>query len=130
MEQPYVELHFGRAAVVSHPAWPSLEWQTYSWDFETHGSFYGCRKACESLHVQMNPHDGQVLVVNTTRDALTHGRVIATYYTPAGKRLGRQRVVLEEIAANAVTPAMSARPTREPGLLHGAARTVCRWQAG
>ena len=56
----------------------------------------------------MNPHDGQVLVVNTTRDALTHGRVIATYYTPAGKRLGRQRVVLEEIAANAVTPAMSA----------------------
>lgn len=56
----------------------------------------------------MNPHDGQVLVVNTIRDALTHGRVIATYYTPAGKRLGRQRVVLEEIAANAVTPAMSA----------------------
>lgn len=28
---------------MSHPAWPSLEWQTYSWDFETHGSFYGCR---------------------------------------------------------------------------------------
>lgn len=93
---------------MSHPAWPSLEWQTYSWDFETHGSFYGCRKACEPLHVQMNPHDGQVLVVNTTRDVLMHGRVLATCYTSAGKRLGRQEAALQEIAANAVTPAMVA----------------------
>ena len=93
---------------MSHPAWPSLEWQTYSWDFETHGSFYGCRKACEPLHVQMNPHDGLVLVVNTTRSALTHGQVVATCYTPAGKRLSRQSTDLAQIAANGLTPALQA----------------------
>ena len=26
---------------MSHPAWPSVEWQTYSWDYETFGSFFG-----------------------------------------------------------------------------------------
>lgn len=93
---------------MSHPAWPSLEWQTYSWDFETHGSFYGCRKACEPLHVQMNPHDGQVLVVNTTREAHASGRVTVTCYTPEGKRIGRQEVRLGTIAANGVTPAVQA----------------------
>lgn len=93
---------------MSHPAWPSLEWQTYSWDFETHGSFYGCRKACEPLHVQMNPHDGLALVVNTTRSALTHGQVVATCYTPAGKRLSRQSTDLAQIAANGLTPALQA----------------------
>lgn len=93
---------------MSHPAWPSLEWQTYSWDFETHGSFYGCRKACEPLHVQMNPHDGQVLVINTTRDAHARGRVVATCYTPGGRRLGRQSTDLAQIAANGVTPALHA----------------------
>lgn len=93
---------------MSHPAWPSLEWQTYSWDFETHGAYYGCRKACEPLHVQMNPHDGQVLVVNTTREACARGRVTVTCYTADGKRLGRQQAELKRIAANAVTPALKA----------------------
>ena len=39
-------------------------------------------------------------------DAFRYGYALKRY--AAGKRLGRQRVVLEEIAANAVTPAMSA----------------------
>lgn len=81
-------------------------------------------------HVQMNPHDGQVLVVNTIRDALTHGRVIATYYTPAGNASAGSVLCWRKLAANAVTPAMSAALPENRGLLHGAARTVCRWQAG
>lgn len=39
---------------MSHPAWPSTIWQTYTWDGETTGAFYGCKKACESLHLQYN----------------------------------------------------------------------------
>lgn len=91
---------------MSHPAWPSLEWQTYSWDFETHGSFYGCRKACEPLHVQLNPHDGQVQVVNTTREALSDTKVVVTRYTPVGKRLDRRSAEVGEAAANSVTTAL------------------------
>jgi hypothetical protein len=51
---------------MSHPAWPSMIWQTYSWDFQTHGSFYGSKKGCEPLHIQMNLHDDKVLVANTS----------------------------------------------------------------
>ncbi len=51
---------------MTHPAWPSMIWQTYSWDFETHGSYFGTMKACEPVHVQMNLHDNKVIAVNTT----------------------------------------------------------------
>lgn len=30
---------------MSHPAWPSMIWQTYSYDYETHGSFYGANES-------------------------------------------------------------------------------------
>lgn len=51
---------------MSHPAWPSTVWQTYSWDYETTGAYYGAKKACEPFHIQMNAHDYTIAVVNTT----------------------------------------------------------------
>jgi hypothetical protein len=51
---------------MTHPAWPSMIWQTYSWDYETHGSYYGTKKACEPLHIQMNLHDQKVIAVNSS----------------------------------------------------------------
>ena len=51
---------------MSHPAWPSVEWQTYSWDYETFGSYYGSKKACEPVHIQMNLDDNYVVIINTT----------------------------------------------------------------
>lgn len=49
---------------MSHPAWPSTIWQTYTWDGETTGAFYGCRKACEKLHLQFNPITKKIESVN------------------------------------------------------------------
>jgi hypothetical protein len=51
---------------MTHPAWPSMIWQTYSWDGETHGSYFGAKKACEPVHVQMARHDGSIMAVNAT----------------------------------------------------------------
>lgn len=51
---------------MTHPAWPSTVWQTYSWDYETHGAYFGARKACEPLHIQFNLHNNKVVVVNTS----------------------------------------------------------------
>jgi hypothetical protein len=51
---------------MSHPAWPSMVWQTYSWDYETFGSFFGSKKACEPIHIQINLHDNKVVLVNTS----------------------------------------------------------------
>src|SRR5690606_8266389 len=44
----------GRLLWMSHPAWPSLMWQIYSHDYDTHASYYGAKKAAAPLHVQMN----------------------------------------------------------------------------
>lgn len=51
---------------MSHPAWPSLVWQTYDYFFEPTAAYFGCKKACEPLHVQFNRLSGRVEVVNTS----------------------------------------------------------------
>lgn len=95
---------------MSHPAWPSLEWQTYSWDFETHGSYYGCRKACEPVHIQLHADDGRIAVVNTTLETLSDVKVIVSRHTWGGKRLSCQTARLERIAANSLTPVPGFAP--------------------
>jgi hypothetical protein len=57
----------GQIVWMSHPAWPSFIWQTYTWDCQTPGSYFGAKKASEPLHVQFNLDDGTVTVVNNTR---------------------------------------------------------------
>ena len=49
---------------MSHPAWPSMVWQTYDYYFEPTGAYFGCKKACEPLHIQWNPVHAEVEVVN------------------------------------------------------------------
>ena len=49
---------------MSHPAWPSLVWQTYDYFFEPTAAYFGCKKACEPIHIQWNPVSGQVEVVS------------------------------------------------------------------
>lgn len=72
---------------MSHPAWPSVEWQTYSWDYETFGSYYGSRKACEPVHIQMNLHDHEVVVLNTTLTPVDNAKVSLTCYDLRGKKV-------------------------------------------
>jgi hypothetical protein len=40
---------------MSHPAWPSMVWQTYDYYFDPTGAYFGCKKACEPIHIQWNP---------------------------------------------------------------------------
>lgn len=49
---------------MSHPCWPSLVWQTYDYFFDPTGAYFGCKKACEPLHIQFNGQSGNVEVVN------------------------------------------------------------------
>jgi hypothetical protein len=56
---------------MSHPAWPSTVWQTYSSDYETNGVYYGSRKACERLHIQFEPDTYNVYFINNTLDDLS-----------------------------------------------------------
>ena len=86
---------------MSHPAWPSVEWQTYSWDYETFGSYYGSRKACEPVHVQMNLDDHDVVVLNTTASVLEGLEVALVCYDLAGKKLMSRVIKDVDVSANA-----------------------------
>jgi hypothetical protein len=49
---------------MSHPAWPSLLWQTYDYFFDTDAGYFGAKKASEPLHIQWNAATDAVEVVN------------------------------------------------------------------
>ena len=87
---------------MSHPAWPSMVWQIYSWDYETFGSFYGCRKACEPIHIQKNLDDQKVVVVNTSLKEIKGAKVIYEVYSLEGKSLFKRTSKLN-VLANGLT---------------------------
>jgi len=60
----------GRLLWMTQPAWPSTMWQIFSSDYDTQASFYGVKKAAETVHVQMNLPDLHAAVVNNTEKAL------------------------------------------------------------
>ena len=39
---------------MSHSCWPSMVWCTYDYYFQPDGAFFGCKKACEPIHIQYN----------------------------------------------------------------------------
>jgi hypothetical protein len=49
---------------MSHPAWPSLVWQTYDYYFEPTAAYFGCKKANEPIHIQWNMLSDTIEVVN------------------------------------------------------------------
>jgi len=59
----------GRLLWMTQPAWPSTMWQILSSDYDTQASFYGVKKACEPVHVQLDLSDYDVSIINTTQEA-------------------------------------------------------------
>jgi hypothetical protein len=49
---------------MSHPAWPSFVWQTYDWYFDPTAGYFGSKKGSEPLHIQWNPLNDTIEVVN------------------------------------------------------------------
>jgi hypothetical protein len=58
------EPNSGRMIWMTQPAWPSMEWNFLSWDYDTQSSFYGTQKACEPVHAQLNLADNTVDLIN------------------------------------------------------------------
>ena len=49
---------------MSHPAWPSMVWQTYDYYLNPTAGYFGSKKACEPIHIQWNPVRDDIEVVN------------------------------------------------------------------
>lgn len=87
---------------MTHPAWPSMVWQIYSYDGETFGSYYGTKKACEPVHVQCNLDNGKVVVVNTTCQEWKSGKIVFELFDLNGKKIYAKQSI-KDITANSLT---------------------------
>jgi len=95
----------GRLLWMTQPAWPSTMWQILSSDYDTQASFYGVKKACEPLHVQLNLANYRVDVVNTTTAAHAGLTVSAKVYSLANTLLF-QATDQKDVAADSTTPSL------------------------
>ncbi|MEV7342145.1 discoidin domain-containing protein [Streptomyces sp. NPDC093544] len=93
---------------MSHPAWHSTVWQTYDYDFDVNGMYYGSRTACEPVHVQADPVNWQVIAVNHTPRALNDVTVTARAYDLGGRQLGSTRRATVDVASSATAEAFTA----------------------
>jgi hypothetical protein len=55
---------------MSQQPWPSIIWQTYDWDFNAAGGYFGSKKGCEPVHIQWDYDDSSVRIVNATTQNL------------------------------------------------------------
>ena len=65
---------------MSHPAWPSLVWQTYDYYFEPTAGYFACRSACEPIHIQWHPLTNEVEVISwftsEAKDLVAHAEIL------------------------------------------------------
>ena len=87
---------------MSHPAWPSMIWQTYTYDYETPGSYFGAKKACEPIHIQKNLPNNDVVIINTTLNNYRSLVATMTYVDVHGKIVYTTKTKLDA-AANVLT---------------------------
>ena len=87
---------------MSHPAWPSMIWQTYTYDYETPGSYFGAKKACEPIHIQMNLPENDIMVINTTLNNHKSMTASVRYISLQGKEIYKKNIKID-VKANAAT---------------------------
>ena len=92
----------GRLLWMTQPAWPSNTWQILTSDYDTQASYYGVKKACESVHVQLDLSNYSVAVVNNTNELLSQFLVSANVFSLDNKLL-LQHEEKRDLIANAVT---------------------------
>ena len=86
---------------MSHPAWPSMIWQTYTYDYETPGSYFGAKKACEPIHIQMNLPENDVMIINTTLNDYKSVTAGLRFIDLQGKELFKKNIKLDAKANSA-----------------------------
>ena len=107
----------GMVLWMTHSSWPSLVFCTYDYYFEPGGAFFGCRKACEPLHIQYNLQTGAVELVNLCcgdREGLTAQLDI---YDGKGQLLGKREARVNAPDDATVSCFAADLPSGEPACL-------------
>ncbi len=88
---------------MSHSAWPSLAWQTYDYWFRPTAACAAVKKACEPLHIQLNPATSQIEVVNASRGNLENLTASVSVVNPDGTEV-YSKTALVSPAEDTTTP--------------------------
>ena len=80
---------------MSQSAWPSMVWQTYDYYLEQTAGYYGCKKACEPLHILWDCNSNKIKVSNNTGKNFQELTAIAEIYN-----LDATRVFADSVKIN------------------------------
>jgi hypothetical protein len=105
----------GRLLWMSHPSWPSFVWQIYGHDYQPNAAFYGIRKGCEPIHVQMNLPDYTVQVTNTTLNTLPKAKITAKVYNASSELVSTKDAMLD-VPVNSSAKSFMVDPAVNQGL--------------
>jgi beta-galactosidase/beta-glucuronidase len=92
----------GRLLWMTQSAWPSTSWQIIDSDSDTSASYYGVKKACEPIHIQMDLTNSEVALVNTTQTESGPLQISARIYSLGNQLLSTQNQTIKA-RANAVS---------------------------
>jgi hypothetical protein len=95
---------------MSHPAWPSILWQTYDYFFDTDAAYFAVKHASEPLHIQWNAAADTVEVVNYNAGDQTWLTARAEVIDIDGKVKGRQSASLDSKEDSTASPIQMQYP--------------------
>jgi Exo-beta-D-glucosaminidase Ig-fold domain/Glycosyl hydrolases family 2/F5/8 type C domain/Glycosyl hydrolases family 2, sugar binding domain len=103
---------------MSHPCWPSFVWQTYDYYFEPTAGYFGAKKGCEPLHVQWNPLNNTVEVVNYSAGKRAGLTVEASVVNSDGSVQWDQTATIDSAEDSVVAPIVLVFPATGLTPLH------------
>lgn len=96
--------HSGRMLWMTQPAWPSTMWQILTHDYDTHGAFYGVKKASEPVHAQLDLPDHRITLVNNSQMPRQGLRLTTRVRSLAGLALSDRTDKVDIAAGIAIHP--------------------------
>lgn len=90
-------------------ALPSVIWQIYDWYLLPNAGYYYMKKACEPVHIQFNPNDSAVAVINRSRFIKEGLTAKATLYDIQGNVLGQQERSVKRVEGDHETKPFNLR---------------------
>jgi hypothetical protein len=103
---------------MSHPCWPSFVWQTYDYYLEPTAGYFGAKKGCEPLHVQWNPLNDTVEVVNYSAGSRAGLKVTASILNADGSVKWEQTATIDSAEDGVAAPITLAFPASGLSPLH------------
>lgn len=62
-------------------AFPSVVWQVYDWYLMPNAGYYFMQNSCEPVHIQLNPENHKVMVINRTYKQVSGLKAVADVYS-------------------------------------------------